>query len=404
MQRFYVWFERKIHLILTLAFLTACGCDQVGSVVDDVKSTVTETTPPSTASAPPVAPVIQTPPPQPPAPPTPEELLAEFRSLQPRQITDAALARVTSQPEAASAITELELHGEPVSRTGLGYLAAMENLTSLTLTSATLLPEDLSVLGQATSLKVLGLSGTKTNDVVVGNLTTLSNLESLDLSFTAISPAAGASMSRFTNLHVLNLASTPADDSTIAAISSLPIKDLMLSRTRISNASLATIRQFELLEALQVPFCGVTGAGFQGYSGSGLKLLNVGETTFGLDGFINIKGIASLENLNVYQAGLVEHIKIKTVFKSFPNLKILNAGNNALTNAGMDVFFKGHKSLEELHLHGNKGISDQGLAALIAMKTLKVLDVHDTGCSANGATALKAKLPECKIITSGGTF
>ncbi|MBC7965567.1 MAG: hypothetical protein H7Z17_06515, partial [Fuerstia sp.] len=58
MQRFYVWFERKIHLILTLAVLTACGCDQVGSVVDDVKSTVTETAPPSTTPVPQVAPVI----------------------------------------------------------------------------------------------------------------------------------------------------------------------------------------------------------------------------------------------------------------------------------------------------------------------------------------------------------
>lgn len=111
----------------------------------------------------------------------------------------------------------------------------------------------------------------------------------------------------------------------------------------------------------------------------------------------------SLENLNVYQCGLVEHLAAN-VFRTFPNLKVLNAGNNVLTNAGMDVFFKGHKSLEELHLAGNKGISDQGLAALVAVKTLRIVDVHDTGCTANGATALKAKLPDCKIIISGGTF
>jgi len=403
MQRFDVWFTGSMQVTLTLTFLAACGCDQVGSVVDDVKSTVTETAQQSTAPSAQAAPAVPTPPPQATLPPTPEELLAEFRSLPPQQITDAALARVTSRPEAASAITELQLFHEQITRTGLGYLAAMENLNSLTLRNSTLLPEDLSVLGQARSLKVLGIGSTRTNDVVVGNLTTLSNLESLDLSNTAISAAAGASLSRFTNLQVLNLASTPIDDSTIAAISALPIKDLNLSQTRISNASLATIRQFRSLESLQVPFCGITGAGFQGYGGSGLKVLNVGETAFGLEGFINIKGMKSLENLNVYRSGLVEHVKAN-VFRTFPNLKILNAGNNALTNAGMDVFFKGHKSLEELHLVGNKGISDQGLAALIAVKTLRVLDVHDTGCSANGATALKAKLPDCRIITSDGIF
>ena len=403
MQRFDVWFARSYRLILTLVFLTACGCDQVGSVVDDVKSTVAETAQPSTTPAPQAAPAMPTPPPQTPLPPTPEELLAEFNSLTPQQITDAALARVTSRPEAASAITELQLFHEQITRTGLGYLAAMENLTSLTLRNSSLLPEDLSVLGQVTSLKVLGIGSTRTNDVVVGNLTTLAALESLDLSNTAISPAAGASLKRLTNLQVLNLASTPADDSTVAAISSLPIRDLMLSRTRISNASVAIIKQFRYLESLQVPFCAVTGDAFKGYGGSGLKVLNVGETSFGIEGFSNIKGMKSLENLNVYQAGLVEHTRAN-VFRTFPNLKILNAGSNAITNAGMDVFFKGHKSLEELHLHGNKGISDQGLAALIAVKTLKVLDVHDTGCTANGATALKAKLPDCKIIITGGTF
>ncbi|MEJ7594109.1 MAG: hypothetical protein WKF77_21430 [Planctomycetaceae bacterium] len=399
MQRFDVCLARNFRLILTMVFLTACGCDQVGSVVDDVKSTVTETTQPSTTPAPQAAPVMPTPT----LPPTPEQLLAEFNSLNPQEITDVALARITSRPEAASAITELQLFNEQISRAGLGHLSAMENLASLTLRNSTLLPEDLSVLGQVTSLKVLGIGSTRTNDVVVGNLTTLAGLESLDLSNTAISPAAGASLSRFTNLHVLNLASTPADDSTVAAISSLPIRDLMLSRTRISNASLAIIRQFRSLESLQVPFCAVTGDAFKGYGGSGLKVLNVGETSFGIEGFSNIKGMKSLENLNVYQAGLLEHTRAN-VFRTFPNLKILNAGSNAITNAGMDVFFKGHKSLEELHLHGNKGISDQGLASLIAVKTLRVLDVHDTGCTANGATALKAKLPDCKIIITGGTF
>ncbi len=385
----------RIQLIL--CFMATCGCDQVGSVVDDVKSTVTTTAQPSiTPSRQPVA--LPTP-----LPPTPEQLLAEFNSLGGPQITDAALARVTSRPEAASSITALQLVNEQITRTGLAHLAAMENLTSLEIKISTLLPEDLSALGQVTSLKVLRIAGTNTNDVVMENLTTLSKLESLDLSHTAISAAAGTSLSRLTHLRVLNLASTLADDATIAAISSLPLIDLMLSRTRISNASLATIRQFQSLESLQVPFCAVTGAGFEGYGACGLKVLNVGETSFGIEGFSNIKGMKSLENLNVYQCGLVEHLAAN-VFRTFPNLKVLNAGNNVLTNAGMDVFFKGHKSLEELHLAGNKGISDQGLAALVAVKTLRIVDVHDTGCTANGATALKAKLPDCKIIISGGTF
>jgi len=389
-----------MQVILALNFLATGGCDQVGSVVDDVKSNATESAQSPTTPSPPPAPVT---PPQAPLPPTPEQLLAEFNSLKPFEITDAALARVTSRPESASAITELQLFSEQMTREGLGHLSAMENLIALAIRSSTLLPEDLSALGQVTSLKVLGIGNTKTNDEVVVNLTTLANLESLDLSGTAVTPAVGAILSRFTNLQVLNLALTSADDSTVVAISSLPIRSLVLSQTKISNASLATIRQMQLLESLDVPFCAVTGEGFKGYNGSGLKRLNVGETAFGLEGFIAIRGMKSLEDLNVDRASLVEHTKAN-VFRSFPNLKILNAGGNAVTNAGMDVFFKGHDSLEELYLSNNKGITDQGLAALIAVKTLRVLDVRDTSCSAVGGQALKEKLPKCQIITPGGTF
>jgi len=70
----------------------------------------------------------------------------------------------------------------------------------------------------------------------------------------------------------------------------------------------------------------------------------------------------------------------------------------------MTVFFKGHKTLEELHLGDNKGITDNGLAALIGVKTLRLLEVSSTGCGAAGAQALKQKLPECTIITSTGKF
>jgi hypothetical protein len=70
----------------------------------------------------------------------------------------------------------------------------------------------------------------------------------------------------------------------------------------------------------------------------------------------------------------------------------------------MVVFFKGHKTLEDLRLYSNKGITDNGLAALIGVKTLKNLDVSDTSCGAAGGQALKAKLPECTIRTSNGVF
>mgnify|MGYP002630454417 CR=1 FL=1 len=390
---------RQALLLLTMAVLTLSGCDKMKSVVDDVKSSTTTDAQPSAAATPP----FQAAPSVPSTEPTAEQLLAEFRSLKLHEINDNALARVASRPEAASAITELELQGDLVTARGLESLAAMENLTSLAIRCPMMRPEGLFLLGRITSLKSLGIGSNQVNDDVVAALTPLSQLESLDLSGTSITPAAGAPLSRFTSLQTLNLGSTAVDDSTIAAIQSLPIKHLQLSRTRISDASLGFIQKIGSLESLEVAFCSVTGAGFKGYGSTDIKRLVVGETPFGIEGFVNIKGMKSLEELNVYKVGLVEH-KSANVFRTFPKLKFLNAGGNSITNAGMGVFFKGHRTLEELHLMYNSGISDQGLAALIGVNTLKVLDVGNTGCTPNGAMALKQKLPECTIRVNDGTF
>jgi hypothetical protein len=90
---------------------------------------------------------------------------------------------------------------------------------------------------------------------------------------------------------------------------------------------------------LNVSFCQITGDGFKGFGKSNIKEMSVGETQFGIEGFAAIRGMSALENLNVYSAGLVEH-KSVNVFRTFPKLKILNAGRNSVTDAGMVVFLK----------------------------------------------------------------
>ncbi len=392
--------------ILSVA-LFSCGCEQAGTVLDDVKSKVAgESEQPSVAetdSALP-APPAPTPKPAAPAPPSPEELVTTFLKLKSHEISDGSLATVTSLPEAAAKITTLEIQtNDGFSGNGIKHLTKMNNLSTLTLRTPRLSPEDLSALAGVSSLKQLSLNGTTSNDEVVGQLTSLSNLESLQLSGTRITPVSAASLGQMARLSSIDLSGTAADDAVVSAMASLPIREINLSKTRITNASLAVLSKMPALEALNVSFTGVTGDGFKGFGRTKIKTLSVGETRFELEGFRSIRGMSALEDLNIYNAGLVEH-KSANVFRTFRNLRVLNAGKNSVTNAGMDVFFKGHKSLEELRLSHNKRISDQGLAALVGVKTLKLLVVDNTGCGAQGARALKEKLPDCKIQTSHGTF
>lgn len=394
---------------LACLILAFTGCEEVQKAVNDVKSEVSG---PTTASPPPMAPANATPQtmqpeaasPAPAVGPSPAEIVERFQKLPPYDITDADLTQLCGTPEAGLSIQKIDLSGNRnVSNAGLARLSALKNLTSLTLNSTDLASEHLSAIGSIPSLNELLLSSTKTDDAVVAKLTAIPHLKTLDLSGTLITQAAGASLSQMLELSTLKLSSTAANDQLVVMLHNLPLQELQLVKTQITGAAIPEILRIKTLEHLSVDLNNIPGIAWKGASRANLKTLSVGHTPFGLDGFQAIKGMDSLEFLNVYGAGLVEH-KAADVFGSFPKLRILNAGSNSVTDVGMVEFFKGLKNLEELHLGNNRAISDRGLAALVGLKKLRLLDVFDTNCGQSGALALKEKLPDCKIRTSSGEY
>ncbi len=403
--------SRKFQFLTWLACLALAftGCEEVQKAVNDVKSEVSGS---ATASAPPATPTDATPQSMPtaaasPAPvagPTPAEIVARFQKLPSYDITDGDLSQLCVTPEAGQRIEKIDLTGNRhVTKAGLSQLAALGNLTALTISNTDLAVETLSAVSEIQSLQELLLSATKADDSVVASISKLPNLQTLDLSGTMITPAAGINFSQMLKLNVLRLSSTAANDQLITTLHNLPLRELRLDRTPITGAAIPEILKIESLEHLSVDFNNVPGIAWKGASRANLKTLTVAHTSFGLEGFQAIKGMNSLEFLNVYAAGLVEH-KAADVFGSFPKLRILNAGSNAVTDIGMVEFFKGLKNLEELHLGSNRAISDRGLAALVGLKKLRLLDVYDTNCGQAGALALKEKLPDCKIRTSSGEY
>ncbi len=400
--------RRLTFLLLVPVALVSPGCEQAGDVLNDVKSTVTgeqeasvseeETGKSLPLQAPPTATKVPTP-----QPATMEEILSNFTKLAPHEISDGALANVVSSAEAAARITELELEGGGVSGEGLRHLSLMPNLNSLTINNGKMSTAELANIARATSLRNLYMGGSKTDDELIEELSTLNQLETLEVWATPISPMAVNGLSKLQNLKNLDLAGTRIDDAAVAGLASLSLRSLNLSKTKITDASIPVLLNIKTLESLTVAQTDVTGAAFKGYSKANLKKLDVSATQFGIDGFAAIRGMKSLEELNVHDAGLVEHTDAN-VFRTFPRLKILNAGANSITDAGMKVFFKGHRSLEELNLGGNQWITNNGLEALVAVKSLKRLDVKDTVVGELGARALKERLPDCSIITSTGKF
>lgn len=395
--------------LMSCLMVVFSGCEEVKKAVNDAKSEVSGS---ASTSTPPTTPANATPQTMSPVAaspaaavaPTPAEIIARFQKLPSYDITDADLTQLCVTPEVGPSILKIDLTGNRnVTNAGLAQLAALTHLTSLTLTSTDLMPDALSAIGSIQSLNEVLLPSTKTDDAVVAKLTAIPHLQTLDLSGTMITPAVGASLSQMLELSNLNVGSTAANDQFVTMLHDLPLRELRLPRTQITGASVPELLKIKTLEYLSVDFNNIPGIAWKGASRANLKTLTVGETPFGLEGFQAIKGMDSLEHLNVYSAGLVEH-KAADVFGSFPKLRILNAGSNAVTDAGMVEFFKGLKNLEELHLGSNRAISDQGLAALVGLKKLRLLDVSNTNCGQAGALALKEKLPDCKIRTSTGEY
>ncbi|MFT5327538.1 MAG: putative small secreted protein [Planctomycetaceae bacterium] len=397
---------RALLATLAIVCFTVAGCDKVEGLVEDGKDLVNggEST---VANSPPVTTTpaqtqITHPETVVPAGPTPQQILEHFNGLQPSQISDGELAQLASSPEAAAAITEVDMHGARVSATGLSYLSKLPNLESLDASSTRIGEDSLVAIGQSQSLRSINLSNSDASDRVVGELSKIPHLQTLNLANTRISTDAARSLGEMRELTDLSLMGT-ATDQMVAGLTALPIRRLDLSRSQITNASLPILLQIPTLESLNVDWCPVTGDGFKGFGKSDIKKLSVSSTGFGTDGLVAIKGMKSLEDLNVFEARVQMQLQAN-VFRTFPKLRILNAGKNGLSDEALRVFFKGHKSLEELHLPNQNGITDNGLQWLIGLKNLKLLNVVDTSVRGPGAIELKKKLPECTIETSGGTL
>lgn len=394
------------------AMLIGCvtlGCDKVESLVDDAKKDMGVGAPaqnvetPATPAQP--APVAATPQP---AGPSADVVLANLKSKAPNVIDDQTLVAVANVPEAAAQITELDLRSN-INLTGVGVAAVgkFSNLTKLQISSTPKVETgDFNALGTLNALTELEASNTKiSNDNLVA-LSGLQQLKKLSLAQTALQGPAVGQLSTLPNLEELQLDGTGTDDEALAKLKSLPLKKLTLQRTRISNNGLLTLNDHPTLETLDVGETAITGLAFSKIKLANLRSLNAGKTAFGVEGLMHVRKYPKLEELLLFQAGLAldngSQWDKRADFKQFPSLRVLNLGANQLSDVGLNALISGCKELEELYLHGTKGISDRGLATLLKCKKLKVLDVVESSVTPNGAKAMKEKMPELVIKHSGG--
>jgi internalin A len=220
-----------------------------------------------------------------------------------------------------------------------------------------------------------------------------------------VSSAGLIPLSNLQELIDLDLSGTKIDNQITAVLATLPLVRLNCSRTAISDVGLPQLAKISTLEDLTLSFNrGVTGVGFRVFKGAKLKKLDIGVTSFGVEGLKVLRGMQTLEELSVYETGIFQRTDA-LIFGTLPKLKKLNIGKNAITDDGLtgrQSLFKGCRNLEHLNLSTIPTVTSAGLAGLITLKNLRYLDCSQTGVEAQGATALKQKIPELTVRIGSG--
>jgi peroxiredoxin/Leucine-rich repeat (LRR) protein len=185
-----------------------------------------------------------------------------------------------------------------------------------------------------------------------------------------LSPLAGLGAS---DLQELILNKTKVSDAELVHLEGLTsLEQLHLNKTLITDEGLVHLKELDQLKLLHVHDTKVTDAGLVCLEEMrSLQRLDIGETQVTDAGLAHLKGLTNLEWLNLYGtkvagAGLVH-------LGGMDKLKTLHLGKTPVTDEGL-AHLKGLTRLEELLLEEVQ-ISDAGLAHLKDLTSLRLLNL-----------------------------
>jgi hypothetical protein len=199
-------------------------------------------------------------------------------------VTDAGLAKIKTGPT----LTALDLSGTKIRGDALSQFCT-PNLRMLLLVDTPIDNDGLRHLEKATRLDDLALDGTAITDEGLAHLTKIPSLSCLELRRTKITASGLRYLEKLPNICMLalsdtNLSSdafehltrlrppghgdgfyldligTPLDDSTIDYIAQLPVAQLLIGRTKITDAGLAKLTNMTVLSEIDLTDTAVTPA------------------------------------------------------------------------------------------------------------------------------------------------
>lgn len=401
--------RQRFTLLLTIGMLGLSGCGKVptwNEMTGNQPSTPGQNVPPGQNTVVPgnhPAPTAAVLPKEDPA-----QVLAWFKSLEPIQISDQALIRLTSMSDGHGAITQINAAGGSITDAGLEQLSKLPNLEKLSLDGNPVSDEGMKALVKVPSLQSLSLSSTRTSAEGLGHLALLPGLKRLEMMGTKLTPADFEAIGKLPHLEglVLNRVLELNDAALDQICNASTLKMLQINECiGVTDKGLVALAKAPGLEELSMNKCHITGVGFGAAHSKGglksLKLLAVSSVPISLPGARAINTLKTLESLDLsYIPGMNDQFFVEFV-EGLRNLKSLNIDAcKGILGGGFSKMKACSGSLEHLAAQ-NSGVMDQSLNFLKGHKVLKFMDLSNTTVTSMGVQQFKKLVPGCEILYAG---
>lgn len=254
---------------------------------------------------------------------------------------------------------------EMITDRGLANLKGMEKLKTLIIPSYSGSNFGLEPLRSLSNLKELELFGPNVTDAGMPAVGALNSLERLRLDRMNIGDDGLRSLRNFEHLRELGLAGTRITDKGLDAIAdNKAIEFVDLSRTKATDAGLAKFENLEELRGLRLDDTGITGKGVEALSKA--------------PRFVRV----SIQNAKVDDEGAAAVARVS-------RLRAVNLSGNDITDAAIRSF-KELRLLDQLELDRCTKLTDESVAVLKTLPSLKQVSLRGTKLSAKSIEDLRA--------------
>jgi internalin A len=265
-------------------------------------------------------------------------------SLRGTWVGDADLRHLNELPD----LSYLDLSLTHITDQGMQEIKGLSGITELNLYFAEYVTDEgIAAIKGWKKLKRLNLHGTKVSDTALEHISGIATLEAL------------------------NVGSTLMTDVGLERLTMLPnLKELTMGGNELGDAGLQALRQMP----------GLTYLDLSGRQGTDKNVWTIAMTDAGLEAVLRLRQLRELR-LGCTSIGVgIEGAK-------FAEVSVMNVTPKWLEQ------MKALTKLERVKLQGCKRIDDDSIGTLLAMPTLREVDLQGTAVTKKGADALRAAIP-----------